>query len=159
MSKKFNLYLGKAGQLVTMSEFLARGWNVATPEVDVGDDLFVVEDKKGLFQRVQVKTSQATEHKESYSVQFNVPLNQLEAAISPEIYYIFLVRRLNKWSDILIISRETLLGLYQRKQVGTVSLDKNLLLYFSFKEQKVTCSKVDFTEFVDNFEDFPIIEH
>ena len=46
MSKKFNLYLGKAGQLAAMSYFLMRGWNVATPEVDVGDDLFVVEDKK-----------------------------------------------------------------------------------------------------------------
>ncbi|MEN9611893.1 MAG: hypothetical protein RLZZ628_2707 [Bacteroidota bacterium] len=33
MTQKFNLYLGKAGQLVVMSEFLARGWNVATPEV------------------------------------------------------------------------------------------------------------------------------
>jgi hypothetical protein len=63
MSKKYNLYLGKAGQLVTMSEFLARGWNVATPEVDVGDDLFVVEDKKGIFSRVQVKTAQAIERK------------------------------------------------------------------------------------------------
>ena len=49
MSKKFNLYLGKAGQLAAMSYFLMRGWNVATPEVDVGDDLFVVEDKKGIF--------------------------------------------------------------------------------------------------------------
>jgi hypothetical protein len=68
MSKKFNLYLGKAGQLTTMSEFLARGWNVATPEVDVGDGLFVVEDKKGLFKRVQVKTAQAVERQGSYSV-------------------------------------------------------------------------------------------
>jgi hypothetical protein len=49
MSKRQNLYLGKAGQLLVMSEFLARGWNVATPEVDVGDDLFVIEDKEGIF--------------------------------------------------------------------------------------------------------------
>jgi len=39
MSKKGNLYLGKAGQLVVMSEFLVRGWNVAVPEVDIGDDI------------------------------------------------------------------------------------------------------------------------
>lgn len=158
MSKKFNLYLGKAGQLFTMSEFLARGWNVATPEVDVGDDLFVVEDKKGLFQRVQVKTAQAIERQGSYSVQFNVPMSQLEAFISPEIYYIFLVRKQSKWSDMLIIPRETLLAFYKNRHVGTVAND-SLLLYFSFKEQTISCSKVDFTPFLDNFQDFPIIEH
>ncbi len=27
-----------------MAEFLLRGWNVAIPEVDVGDDIFVVDD-------------------------------------------------------------------------------------------------------------------
>ncbi len=158
MSKKFNLYLGKAGQLVTMSEFLARGWNVATPEVDVGDDLFVVEDKKGLFIRVQVKTAQAVERQESYSVQFNVPLQQLEAAIAPEIYYIFLVRKQNKWSDLLIIPRKTLWDIYEEYQIGAI-VKNNLMLYLSFKKGEVTCSKVDFTPFVDNFEDFPIIEH
>ena len=158
MSKRFNLYLGKAGQLVTMSEFLARGWNVATPEVDVGDDLFVVEDKKGLFKRAQVKTAQAVDRQGSYSVQFNVPIPQLEEAISPEIYYIFLVRKQNKWSDLLVIARKTLLELFREHQIGAVA-ENNLVLYLSFKESKVTCSKVDFTPFVDNFEDFPIIEH
>ena len=50
-----------------MSYFLARRQNVATPEVDVGDDLFVVEDKKGIFYRVQVKTAQAVERQNGYS--------------------------------------------------------------------------------------------
>ncbi len=27
-----------------MAELLLRGWNVAIPEVDVGDDIFVVRD-------------------------------------------------------------------------------------------------------------------
>lgn len=158
MSKKFNLYLGKAGQLITMSEFLARGWNVATPEVDVGDDLFVVEDRKGLFKRVQVKTAQAVQRQESYSVQFNVPIQQLEEAISPEIYYIFIVRKQNKWSDLLVIPRKTLLALFREHQIGTI-VENNLMLYLSFKKPIVTCSKMDFTPFMDNFEDFPIIEH
>jgi hypothetical protein len=33
MTKKFNQYLGKAGHLAVMSEFLMLGWNVAIPEV------------------------------------------------------------------------------------------------------------------------------
>lgn len=36
-----NLYVGRAGQMAVMSEFLVRGYNVAIPEVDVGDDIFV----------------------------------------------------------------------------------------------------------------------
>ena len=54
MNQRKHLYLGKGGELYVMSEFLARGWNVAMPQVDVGDDIFVVEDNQGIFQRVQV---------------------------------------------------------------------------------------------------------
>jgi len=60
MSKMQNLYLGSAGQTWVMSEFLARGYNVAVPEVDRGDDLFVVQDESGDFDRIQVKTACAT---------------------------------------------------------------------------------------------------
>lgn len=39
MSKKANLYVGRAGQMAVISEFLIRGWNVAVPEVDIGIEL------------------------------------------------------------------------------------------------------------------------
>jgi hypothetical protein len=61
MKKNYHLYLGKAGHLTVMSEFLTRGWNVAIPEVDVGDDIFVVQDDNGTLRRVQVKTSTSIE--------------------------------------------------------------------------------------------------
>jgi len=44
MKRNFNLYLGKAGHLMVMAEFLTRGWNVAIPEVDIGNDIFVVHE-------------------------------------------------------------------------------------------------------------------
>jgi hypothetical protein len=37
-------HIGKAGHLAAMAEFLLRGYNVAQPEVDIGDDIFVVND-------------------------------------------------------------------------------------------------------------------
>lgn len=40
-----------------MAELLLRGWNAATPEVDTGDDIFVVHDADGQLIRVQVKTA------------------------------------------------------------------------------------------------------
>ena len=45
MSRKANLYVGRAGQMAVISEFLIRGWNVAVPEVDIGDDLLVIKDQ------------------------------------------------------------------------------------------------------------------
>jgi hypothetical protein len=158
MSKKNNLYLGKAGQLVVMAEFLARGWNVATPEVDIGDDLFVVEDKKGIFVRVQVKTAQATERQGGFSLQFNIPVKQLIEEISPEIYYVFVARRGSTWVGNIIISREMLAEIFGLNTIGSV-YKENLILYFAFQNDKVTCSKTDFTPFLNNYEDFPTIEH
>jgi hypothetical protein len=161
MSKKYNLYLGKAGQFVVMSHFLMRGWNVAIPEVDVGDDLFVVEDKKGIFYRVQVKTAQSIERQNAYGVQFNLPVSQLQAFIDPEIYYTFVVCPNQVWSDILIVPRPKLYDLYAEHQIGSLFKDKQqLLLYFIFQaDGKITCSGQEFTHFRNNFNDFPMIQH
>ena len=159
MSPKYNLYLGKAGQLATMSYFLARGWNVATPEVDVGDDLFVIEDKKGVFYRVQVKTSQAVEQKSgNFSVRFNLPFAQLKFEIAPEIYYVFIVYRNHEWGEKIIISRERLFEFYEQHKIGSVYKEK-IVLYFAFRDDKIFCSNVEMTQFRNNFENFPMIVH
>ena len=158
MSKLYNLYLGKGGEFSVVSEFLARGWNVALPQVDVGDDLFVVEDRKGLFHRVQVKTAQATQRNKTYSAQFLVPIKQILYPIEPEIYFIFTIRLDEQWKDKVIIRREVLLQLYEDFHMGTVVGD-NLMLYLTFETDKVKCSKIDMTTFLNNFADFPIISH
>jgi hypothetical protein len=161
MSRIFNLYLGKAGQMAVMSRFLIRGWNVAIPEVDVGDDLFVVEDKKGIFFRVQVKTAQAVsaQTQNSYSARFKISLRQLSFPIEPEIYYAFVVANDYQFPHLLLIRRSVLLELYQNHEIGSLAGDDNLLLYFIFQDQKVMCSKVDFTSFLENFKDFGVIPH
>lgn len=35
--------------MAVMAEFLVRGYNVAIPEVDIGDDIFVVRDSYVTF--------------------------------------------------------------------------------------------------------------
>ncbi len=37
MSKLQNLFTGIAGELAVRSEFILKGWNVASPEVDKGN--------------------------------------------------------------------------------------------------------------------------
>ena len=158
MTKKFNLYLGKAGQFSIMSEFLARGWNTCTPDVDVGDDVLVLEDKKGEFKRVQVKTATASEQKDGYSIKFYIPLKQLRQSISPEIHYVFMIRHQNSWVNTMIIERTELYGLFKSSQIGAANND-SFTLYLTFKGNKMVCKKVDFTLFINDFSAFPDIQH
>jgi hypothetical protein len=158
MTPKYSLYLGEAGQASATSYFLARGWNVATPKVDIGDDLVVIEDYQGFFVRIQVKTARAIERKDSFSVRFKVSLKQLQNRYNPELYYMFMVYREQEWLHKIIIPRTALLSKFRNKNIGSVVGD-NLMLYITFQGTKVLCSDVDFSEFYNNFEDFPQVEH
>lgn len=158
MTPKYSLYLGEAGQAAASSYFLARGWNVATPRVDIGDDLLVIEDTKGFFTRIQIKTSQPIERQESFSARFKLSIKQLQNQYDPELYYMFMVYRENDWYHKVIIPREALLAYHLNHAVGSL-VHGNLVVYFSFQNNKVFCSKVDITEFYNNFDEFPIIPH
>ena len=158
MTKKFNHYLGKAGHLAVMSEFLVRGWNVAIPEVDIGDDIFVVEDENGTMKRVQVKTSSVTLRKKSFSAQYQIPIKQLQKISQSPIYYVFIARHNKTWTLPLIIPQIQLYDEFARNKVGT-KFEEHITFYFSYSDNKVECSGQDFTKYISDYTDFPIIEH
>jgi hypothetical protein len=149
-----HLYIGKAGQFVIMSEFLARGWNVALPEVDVGDDIFVVRDEIGDFSRIQVKTAHATARKNGFSAQFNLPIEQLRRLTSPELTYCFMIRFKDEWLKPIIIKRQTLQIYHEAENLGSL-VSGDLMLYFSQQNDKLVCSKIDLSEFTNDFKWFP----
>ena len=157
MKKNYHLYLGKAGHLTVMSEFLTRGWNVAIPEVDIGDDIFVVQDDNGTLRRVQVKTSTSTTRQNSFSGQFNVPLIQLKNIANIPVYYVFVVRSNDQWTKPVVIRQDYLLDHWQNDKIGSEH-DGNLNLYFSYSNNKVESSGLDLSKYVSNFTDFPLIE-
>lgn len=158
MTKKFNQYLGKAGHLAIMSEFLMLGWNVAIPEVDIGDDIFVVQDDNGTLRRVQVKTSNTTSRKESFSGQFSVSVKNLRNISNIPVHYVFIVRHNGEWSKPVIIRQDYLLNHFENDKVGSESKG-NVTFYFSFSKGKTECSGQDFTKYISDYTDFPIIEH
>lgn len=158
MTKKFNQYLGKAGHLNVMSEFLLLGWNVAIPEVDIGDDIFVVQDDNGTLRRVQVKTSTSTARKENFSGQFSVSVKNLRNISNILVHYIFLVRHKDEWSKPVIIRQDYLLDHFENNEVGSET-NGNITFYFSYTNGKIECSGQDFTKYIKDFTDFPKIEH
>lgn len=107
-----------------MAECLMQGFNVAIPEVDIGDDLFVVNDHSGNYRRIQVKTKTALRRKESYSVQFQIPLMQLEQIFTPDLIYVLTSRFAASWGPFLVVPRDVLLSLHQLKGLGAVVTSK-----------------------------------
>lgn len=135
------------------------GWNVAIPEVDIGDDIFVVQDDNGTLRRVQVKTSKATIKKGTgFSAQFNIALKNLRTNTGIPVYYIFIVRYEGAWSKPVIIRQDYLLDHVENNGVGSNSNGK-ITFYFAYTNEKVSCSGQDFTKYIRDFTDFPAIEH
>lgn len=159
MSKRANLYTGRAGHLAVMAELLVRGWNTAIPEVDVGDDIFVVRDSDGNLHRVQVKTAMAKPLKSGYSAQFNISLSQLRASITLDLIYVFTVRLHSRWDAFVVIDQETLNAEHSLHGIGSEYKDR-LTLRLRFTGASITCSGRDLSQYRDNWEEyFPIIDH
>jgi hypothetical protein len=157
------LYTGAAGQASVMSEFLIRGYNVAVPEVDRGDDLFVVEDESGGYYRIQVKTATASPLKTpgGYTAQFNIPFLQLESPQTPELYYILAVRFRDTWKEFVVLERTVLYREHEVHHVGTLvgKKKKSVKLYLSFRDDALKCSKRDWQHFRGDFSHWPRIQH
>jgi hypothetical protein len=85
-------YVGRAGQLAAMAEFLLRGYNVAIPEVDEGDDIFVVTNRVDRLWRVQVKTAIGVRRAYGSSGQFLIPLAQLRDVRRTDLFYVLCLR-------------------------------------------------------------------
>lgn len=144
-----------------MAEFLMKGWNVAIPEVDIGDDIFVVKDEEGTLRKVQVKTAKGKLTQNGYTAQFSASESNL-AKIGPIVgHYVFIVRLGDDtWSKPVIIKQDILNQMYEDGEIGSLS-GFNIIFRFKYTENgnKVVCHKEDLSAFINNYVDFPQIEH
>jgi hypothetical protein len=127
---------------------------VAIPEVDEGDDIFVVKHEEGKLIRVQVKTSNAKILNNGFSDMFSIGLQQLTDISKGDIVYVFLVRKNNNCISPLIITREDLFDILIKSGLNGDS--KSQTIRFTFRENKVLIKQIDLTEYQNNFEDFII---
>lgn len=153
-----HLYLGKAGHLRVMSEFLLRGYNVATPEVDIGDDVYVVQDDSGKLWKIQVKTATANPSRKGYSAQVKMPVRQLRLVRDPEVTYIVAIRYKKEWQPYLILQRQQLDEFHKREGIGSRS-GAYVVFRFSFDKdaQKMKLGKIDVTDCQNNWNEWPLI--
>jgi hypothetical protein len=158
MSQRNNLYVGRAGQMAVMAELLWRGWNVALPEVDVGDDVLVVKDDSGDLWRVQVKTATAHPRSEGYSAQFSVSLRQLRSPRTPDLVYIMAIRSFLGWEPFLIIDRNTLRMEHEIHGAGSVS-GGQVIFRLVDNGDSLRCSRRDFQVYRNDWSRWPVILH
>ncbi len=142
--------------MVVMSEFLVRGWNVGIPEVDVGDDIFVVRDSDGDFHRVQVKTANAR-GKLRLSASYSFPLEQLRTPSQPEVTYVMVIRNGVKWTDFIVIRRTELWTLHSDGMGNKV--DDRMILRLKIREETIFCGDTDLSRYRNNWDRFPVIDH
>jgi hypothetical protein len=162
MSRKQNLYLAQGGHLAAMSEFLCRGYNVAVPEVDVGDDVFVVRDEDGRLTRVQVKSAagRLMNRQGAYQGLFSVPLKQVMRPRDPDLTFVFPVRYEDRWRDFLVIRRAELAALRKQWQLGGTPTQKGaLVLRLVFTAADVICGGVSLQAYRNNWSAWPPVEH
>lgn len=159
MSKKQNLYVGRSGQMAVMSEFLLRGWNVALPEVDVGDDVFVVHDVKGDFFRIQVKAAMGRAQKSGYYAQFSVGQKQLLELRTPELFFIFVTRLENRWDAFVILRQSDLRREHEAHGIGSLNKNGYITFRFTFRDGKATAGKRDLSAYLGDWTRWPEITH
>ena len=149
-------YTGKSGQLAVMAEFLIRGYNVAMPEVDEGDDIFVVHHQLGTLWRIQVKTANTRRERAGVTARFNVTADQLEHERSPDLMFVFAVRSAGRWADFIVISRAELAKLHGELGIGKV-LGSNVMFELVLSRKSVRCGGHELQRFRNVWVDWPAL--
>lgn len=152
MPNRRTLFIGRSGELAVLSEFLSRGYNAATPEIDIGEDVFIIEDGQAGYWPVQVKTATATERADgSSTAQFKFRRDQLVTTPNVELTYVLVLRRNNQWTNFLVIPRTDLNDLYNLGKLGAQESDE-LVWTFVYDQNTVRCQQADMTRFISDWE-------
>ena len=151
--------------MVVIGELLHRKCNAAIPLVDVGTDVFALRDDREDVARIQVKTARGEPYKngKGYYARFNIPIEQLDRADEPPLFYALVVRLDNRWGGILVISRAKLKAL-REDGLGSEN-KKSLALYVRFRPRvdeaengqllTARCGKFELTDYINAWESLP----
>ena len=148
-------YTGKAGHLAVMGEYCLRGYNVGMPEIDKGDDVFVVNDGSGAMWRLQVKTANPRKQKTSLSFAYRVKEHSIQTAQTPELHFIFVMRIKNQWR-FLVMDRSVLRN-YVRSGLGTPTGDFRQITIVFHDDGRVIASDTELRHHLEDWAAWPVL--
>jgi hypothetical protein len=149
-------YIGKAGHLAIMGELCLRGYNVGMPEIDKGDDVFVVKDESGAMWRLQVKTSLGRKQRTSKAFQFRIRESSIQNAQTPELHFVLVMRKSNRWR-FLILDRPVLRNYVRNSNMGTLANDYRQLSVTLHDDGRAVCSGVDLQNHLEDWNTWPAL--
>lgn len=149
-------YIGKAGHLAVMGELALRGYNVAMPEIDKGDDIFVVRNDTGAMWRLQVKTSLGTRLRSSKRFQFRIREDSIQNSQNPDLHFVFAMRRKGRWR-YLIMDRSVLRNYVINNKLGSPSGEYRQVVITLTDSNVATCSGQDLTNHLSDWNTWPEI--
>lgn len=86
-----------------MAELALQKYNVAIPEVDIGDDVFVLNDRTKESARIQVRTAVGRQDRRGrYLCRFPVKHAHLKKQMGHGHYYVFAGRCGNEWRFVIV---------------------------------------------------------
>jgi hypothetical protein len=154
-------YTGKAGQFAVMAELSWRGYNVAIPEVDIGDDVFVLNDASGQLSRIQVKTATGVKLKrtDAYRCQFSARMSHINDAQIQGSHYVLAGRCGRAWR-ILVFERGILRHLIKNGFGTRMRNDMIMMTVIFFRDRTVKTStranSTDLTTYLSNWDAWPV---
>ena len=149
-------YIGKADHLAVMGELALRGYNVAMPEIDKGDDIFVVRNDTGAMWRLQVKTSLGARNARSKRFQFRIREASIQSLQNPDLHFVFAMRRKGRWR-YLIMDRPVLRNYVINHKLGSLSGPYRQVVVTLTDGGKATCSRQDLTNHLNDWNTWPKI--
>ena len=100
-------FFGMSGHFHVLSLFLRRGYNVAIPAVDVGDDAIVIDDGSHELRRLQIKSGNPSRAAADFiDVVFKLSRQQLRDPTGAPLYYMLTAWVWERWSFVLIPREE-----------------------------------------------------
>lgn len=149
-------YVGKAGHLALMGEFCLLGYNVSIPEIDKGDDVFVVNDQTGAMWRLQVKTSIGRRQDNRRTYQFRIKETQIRQPQHPELHFAFALRNAGRWR-FLVMDRAVLRNYVQNQNLGTPALLYRQFVFVLHDDGRCICSRVDLQNHIGDWATWPAL--
>ena len=137
-----------------MGEFCLRGYNAAMPEIDKGDDVFVVNDTTGSMWRLQVKTSLGSDQANSRRYQFRVRESAFQNAQTPELHFAFVLRRDRVWR-FLLMDRGVLRTYVRNHQMGTAAGDYRQFTFVFHQDGRLICSSNNLANHLEDWATWP----
>jgi hypothetical protein len=171
-----NIYIGKAGQLAVMAELAFRGYNVSLPEIDKGDDIFVVNDITRELWRIQVKGATPQQRNGNYQVVIlEKQITTKPKDKSPDLHFVFALRTTiesDMYGDVaawrfVVMTREQLRTyIDERESVGKKlgslkkkDLRRTLGITFDKKTGEARCSRTSWGKHVGDWTAWPFLDH